>query len=53
MIVLLYLNSSYYMEKQLWKYNDGKHIGDVIVNKEQIEDSECKIIFCFGKKTNY
>nr|WP_315145867.1 hypothetical protein [uncultured Flavobacterium sp.] len=49
-IVLLYLNSSYYIEKQFWKYSDGKHIGDVILNQKQIDNSKCKIVFCFGKK---
>lgn len=49
-IAFFYLNSSYYIEKQFWKYNYGKHIGDVIKNQKQIEDFECKIVFCFGKK---
>jgi hypothetical protein len=49
-IVLSYLNSSYYIEKQFWKYSDGKHIGDVIINQKQIDNSKCKIVSCFGKK---
>ena len=49
-IVIIYLNSSYYIEKQFWKYSDGKHIGDVILNQKQIDNSKCKIVFCFGKK---
>jgi hypothetical protein len=49
-IVLLYLNSSYYIEKQFWKYNAGKYIGDVITNQKQIDNSNCQIVFCFGKK---
>ena len=49
-IVLLYFNSSYYIEKQFWKYNAGKYIGDVITNQKQIDNSNCQIVFCFGKK---
>ena len=49
-IVLLYINSSYYIEKQFWKYNTGKYIGDVITNQKQIDNSNCQIVFCFGKK---
>lgn len=49
-IVLSYFNSSYYIEKQFWKYNGGKHIGDIITNGKQIDSPKCKIVFCFGKK---
>ncbi|HQE35380.1 MAG TPA: hypothetical protein PLO52_14240 [Flavobacterium alvei] len=49
-IVLLYFNSSYYIEKQFWKYNAGKYIGDVITNQKQIDNSNSQIVFCFGKK---
>ncbi|POY41114.1 hypothetical protein C3L50_00880 [Flavobacterium alvei] len=49
-MVIFYLNSPYYIEKQFWKYNNGKHIGDVINNIKQIDNSKCQIVFCFGKK---
>ena len=35
-IVVFYFNSSYYIEKQFWKYNSGKYIGDVIKKQKQI-----------------
>lgn len=49
-IVLLYFYSSYYIEKQFWKYNAGKYIWDVITSQKQIDNSNSQIVFCFGKK---
>ena len=49
-ILALYFNSSCFIEKQFWKYNDGKYIGDVITNQKQIDNFNCQVVFCFGKK---
>jgi len=55
--LVLYVNSSYYIENQDWKYADGTHIGDWL-GKSNFEikgriiytsNGNAKIIFSFGK----
>jgi hypothetical protein len=53
---ILYLNSSYYIENQKWKYSDGTHIGDWFDEGNlKVEDGivygssgKAKVVFCFG-----
>lgn len=57
-IGILCINSSYYIEKQTWKYSDGVHIGDWLGESNfKIQDGiiygnsgKAKIVFCFGFK---
>lgn len=53
---ILYLNSSYYIENQKWKYSDGTHIGDWF-DKGNLKmedglvygnDGKAKVVFCYG-----
>lgn len=39
---LVFCNSSYYIEKQFWKYNGGYYLGDIIENKPK------NYYICFG-----
>lgn len=58
LIVVLYLNTSFYIERQNWKYSDGTYVGDwlqkgsFIVNDGIIETNKgkAKIIFCNGRE---
>lgn len=57
-ILLIYFNSSFFICKQQWKYNDGYSIGDwlslsdktinyrTIIRNDKID---VEIFFCFGK----
>jgi uncharacterized membrane protein (Fun14 family) len=57
-ISFFFINSSYYIENQKWKYSEGTNIGDwfdkgnLKVNNGIIYGSrgKAKIIFCFGFK---
>jgi hypothetical protein len=54
-LATLYINSSYYIKSQNWKYSDGNYIGDWLAkNSLKIEDriiyahkGKAKIVFCF------
>lgn len=53
-----YVNSAYYIKNQDWKYGQGTHIGDWLVqNKFEIENrtiisnrGTARIIFSYGRK---
>ena len=53
-----YSNSSFFIEKQDWKYAEGTHIGDWLaknsfeINNGIIETNQgkAKVVFCYGKK---
>lgn len=56
-ILMVFLNSSFFIETQEWKYKDGTHIGDLL-GKNEFEIIEgiiytnmgnAKIVFCLGK----
>lgn len=55
-ILLIYINSPFFIESQEWKYSEGTHIGDWLekntfeVNKGIIHTngSKARIIFSFG-----
>ncbi len=55
-ISVLYLNSSYFIENQTWKYSGGTHIGDQFAKDNlKVEDGivygssgKAKVVFCFG-----
>jgi hypothetical protein len=57
-IVALYINSSFFIERQEWKYANGTHIGDWLgKNSFQINSGvihtnkgKAKIVFSFGTK---
>jgi hypothetical protein len=54
-LAMLYVNSSYYIKRQNWKYSDGNYIGDWLAkNSFKIEDriiyahkGKAKIVFYF------
>ena len=54
-LATVYVNSSYYIKSQNWKYSDGNYIGDWLAkNSLKIEDriinahkGKAKIVFCF------
>ena len=54
-LATLYVNSTYYIENQDWKYSDGNYIGDWLAKGNlKIEDriiyahkGKAKIVFCF------
>ncbi|WP_284652411.1 hypothetical protein [Flavobacterium terrisoli] len=54
--IILYLNSSYYIQSQTWKYSSGMHIGDWFdQGNMKMEDGivygssgKAKVVFCFG-----
>ncbi|MCL9810135.1 hypothetical protein [Flavobacterium luminosum] len=54
-LIILYINSSSYIENQTWKYSHGNWIGDWLVNENmKIENriiythkGEAKIVYCF------
>lgn len=56
-ILTIYLNSSFFIETQEWKYTEGTHIGDWLGKNEfEIKDGiiythtgNAKIVFCLGK----
>ena len=53
---ILYLNSSYYIENQNWKYSSGTHIGDWFDESNlKVENGivygssgKAKVVFCYG-----
>jgi len=55
-ISILYLNSSYYIENQKWKYMSGTHIGDWFDKGNMkvengivyVNGGKAKVVFCFG-----
>ncbi len=58
-IVVLFLNTNFYIRAVQWKYKDGYHVGDWVIFDDKnldyrtIYDGKkpvAKIIFCFGKE---
>lgn len=58
-IIVLYLNTNFYIRSVNWKYKDGYHVGDWIVfNDENLRIKTIysgkkpvgKVIFCLGKE---
>ena len=55
-ISILYLNSSYYIENQKWKYSAGTQIGDWFEKGNMkvengivyVNNRKAKVVFCFG-----
>ncbi|WP_418602325.1 hypothetical protein [Hwangdonia sp.] len=47
-IGFIYINSSFFIEKQEWKYAEGTHIGDWL-NKSNMEIND-RIIYSFQRK---
>ncbi len=55
-ISILYLNSSYYIENQKWKYMSGMQIGDWFDKGNMkvengivyVNGGKAKVVFCFG-----
>lgn len=54
---ILYVNSSYHIENQEWKYSDGNWIGDWLSKGTRIENrivygnrGKAKIVYCFMGK---
>ena len=56
-ILIIYINSSFFIENQEWKYTEGTHIGDLLGENEfEIKEGiiytnigNAKIVFCLGK----
>jgi hypothetical protein len=46
-IILVYINSSYFIQKQFWKYNRGFYKGDVFYPNNKNNNHE--IYFCLGE----
>ena len=46
-MMLVYVNSTYFIQKQFWKYNRGFYTGDVFYSNNKNNNNE--IYFCLGK----
>lgn len=56
-LIFTFTNSSFYIEKQNWKYEKGAHIGDWLEKSSfkidngiiKTNTGEAKVIFCYAK----